>query len=287
MLAALVVAFGSVMFVSMVAAGRADSALLFVGLPVLLAVALVLLPGRTTHGRVFQLTTVLLLLSAVALHEGAICVILAAPLVYGMAHGATALMRLYQRSSRPYALLPVPLLLLSAVEGTSDQVRLHPEQTVTATRVVAATADEVLQHLTRGPQPTNVRSFPLRVLGVPTPRHVTPGGLAPGDQWVFHYAGTSHGSGGETVTRVTAAAANQLEFEVVSDTAITSRWMVWQGASVSWRAVDAHRTEVSLTLTYRRRLDPSWYFGPLQQGLTHEGAEFMLDMLALPEPTGS
>jgi hypothetical protein len=275
------------MFLWTMAAGRTDSALLFVGLPVLLALALVLLPGRTTHGRVFQLTTVLLLATAVALHEGAICVILAAPLVYGMVHGVTALVRLSGGSSRPYALLPIPLLLLGAVEGTNDKLRLHPEQTVTATRVVAATPDEVLQRLTWGPRPTEVRSLLLRALGVPTPHHVTGGGLAPGDRWVFHYGGTSHGSGGETVARVTAAAADRVDFEVVSDTAITSRWMVWEGASVSWRAAGGGGTEVGLSLTYRRRLDPSWYFGPLQQGLTHEGAGHMLDMLGLPGSSAS
>jgi hypothetical protein len=280
-LGALVVAFGAVMFGWAVVSGHADSALLFVGLPVLLALALVVLHGRTTHGRVFQLTTVLLLLSAVALHEGAICVILAAPLVYGTAHGVTALVRLFARSSRPYALLPIPLLLLSAVEGTSDDLRLHPAQTVTVTRVVAATPQEVLHRLSRGPRPTEVRSLPLRALAVPMPQHVAGGGLAPGDRWVFHYAGTSHGSGGETVTRVRAAAADRVEFEVVSDTSITSRWMVWEGGSVRWRAAGARGTEVTVTLTYRRRLDPSWYFGPLQQGLTHEGAGHLLDMLAL------
>jgi hypothetical protein len=280
-LAALVVAFGAVMFGWAVTTGHADSALLFVGLPVLLALALVLLPGRTTHGRVFQLTTVFLLLTAVALHEGAICVILAAPLVYGMAHGVTALVRLFDRSSRPYALLPIPLLLLSALEGTSDDLRLHAEQTVTVKRVVAATPEEVLLRVARGPRPTEVRELPLRALAVPMPHHVTGSGLATGDRWVFQYAGTSHGSGGETITRVSAAAADRVDFEVVSDTAITSRWMVWEGGSVRWRAAGARRTEVTMTLTYRRRLDPSWYFGPLQQGLTHEGAGHLLDMLAL------
>jgi hypothetical protein len=224
---------------------------------------------------------VVLLLTAVALHEGAICVILAAPLVYGMAHGVTALVRLSDRSSRPYALLPIPLLLLSAVEGTNGDLRLHPEQTVTVTRVVAATPAEVLQRVTRGPRPTEVRSLPLRALGVPLPHHVAGSGLALGDQWVFHYGDTSHGSAGETVTRVRAVAADRVDFEVVSDTAITSRWMVWESGSVRWQAAGEQGTEVSLTLTYRRRLDPSWYFGPLQQALTHEGAGHMLDMLAL------
>src|ERR1044071_4951124 len=71
-LAGLIVAFGLAVFVYAVRSGRADSALLFVVLPALLAAALALTPGRTTHGRVFRLTTIVLLLAPVSLHEGAI-----------------------------------------------------------------------------------------------------------------------------------------------------------------------------------------------------------------------
>ena len=79
---------------------------------------------------------------------------------------------------------------------------------MTATRVVAATPDEVLQRLARGPRPAEPRPLVLRALGVPVPVHVSGSGLAPGDQWVFHYGDTSHGSGGQTVTRVRAVAAD-------------------------------------------------------------------------------
>jgi hypothetical protein len=279
-LAGLVAAFGAVMFVAAVRSGRGDSALLFVGLPALLAVALVLAPGRTTHGRVFQLTTVGLLLVAVAMHEGAICVILAAPLVYAVAHATTALVRWLGGSPMRYAVLPVPLLLLSG-EGVTDGLRVDPGQAVTVTRVVALTPDQVRQRLSRGPQPTAVRSVPLRLLGVPTPDRITGGGLARGDRWMFHYPGSSHGSGGHTVTEVVAVAPDRVEFGVVTDSAITARWLVWDGAAVAWRPAGHDRTEVRLTLAYHRRLDPSWYFGPVQQGLMHEGAGYMLDALAL------
>ena len=283
-LAVLVLACGAVTFVWTVQSGRADSALLFVGLPVLLAVALVLLPGRTTHGRVFQLTTVVLLLTAVAQHEGAICVILAAPLVYAVVHGVTALVRLALRddeSSRPYALLPIPLLLLAGLEGTSHDLRLHADQAVTVTRTVTAGPAEVRERLTRGPRPVEVRSLPLRMLGVPAPQHVAGTGLAPGNAWVFHYGDSAHGSGGETVVRVTAATDDRVDFEIVSDTAITSRWMIWRHASLRWHPAGPDRTIVTLLFAYERRLDPSWYFGPLQQALTREGAEHLLDMLDL------
>jgi hypothetical protein len=279
-LAGLVAVFGLGMFISAVRAGRADSALLFVGLPALLAVALVLMPRRTAHGRVFQLTTVGLLLVAVALHEGAICVILAAPLVYAVAHGTAALVRWLSGSPVRYAVLPVPLILLSA-EGVTPDLRVDPKQSVTVTRVVALTPDEVRQRLSRGPQPTAVRSVPLRLLAVPTPDRITGAGLAHGDRWMFHYPGSSHGSGGHTVTEVVAVTPDRVEFGVVTDSAITARWLVWDRAAVAWRASGDNRTEVRLTLAYHRRLDPSWYFGPVQQGLMHEGAGYLLDALNL------
>lgn len=277
-LAGLMAAFGTAVFVFAVRDGRADSALLFVGLPVVLAIALVLMPVRTTHGRVFAVTTVALLLTAVALHEGAICVVLAAPLVYGMTHGATALLQLAGERERRYALLPIPLLLLVALEGTA--VRLDPEQAVTVTRTVAFAPGEVARRLADGPGPAAVRSVPLRLLRVPLPERVDGAGLAVGDRWMFHYPGSAHGSGGHTVTEVVAAAPGRVEFRVVEDSAITARWLVWRSAVVSWRAV-GERTEVRLSIVYTRRLDPSWYFGPVQQGLMHEGAGYLLDSLAL------
>src|SRR4029079_74878 len=93
-----------------------DSALMFVGLPTLLAVIIVLTPGEGVHGKVFRVTSVGLLLVAVAAHEGAICVTLAAPLVFGVAHSAAALFQLARNASRTYSLLLLPLLAVVAGE---------------------------------------------------------------------------------------------------------------------------------------------------------------------------
>jgi hypothetical protein len=217
----------------------------------------------------------------VAFHEGAICVLLAAPLVYAMAHGVTGIVRLVRKSRGHYALVLIPLLLMSSLEGVHDDLRLHPEQTVTVARVVDLAPDEVLQRLMRGPRPVPPRSVPLRLLGVPMPERIAGGGLALGDQWHFHYPGGSHGSGGHTVAEVVAVAPGRVDFEVVTDSALTSRWLVWRRASLTWAPAAGGDTEVRLTLAYERRLDPSWYFGPLQHVLTREGAAHLLDAMAV------
>jgi hypothetical protein len=287
-LAALIGLFGTAVFVLTVRQGRADSALLFVALPALLAMGLLFVRAETGHGRLFVAVTVLLLVAAVALHEGAICVILAAPLVYAVAHGTLGLVQLVngwlergQGSRRGYALLPVPLLLLPGLEGVTPQWRIDPSQSVSVTRVIAASAAEVEARIAAGPHPAEVRSLALRALGVPMPEHITGQGLHTGDTWTFAYHGSSHGPGGELVARVSAHGPGRLAFDIVHNDSITARWMRFRSAELSWRPVHASDTEVRVVLSYRRGLDPSWYFGPLQDGLVHEGAGHLLDMLGL------
>lgn len=259
--------------------GRADSALLFVGLPMLLAVALILMPVRTGHGKAFQITTIGLLTAAALFHEGAICVVLAAPIVYAVVHGLVAATRL--ENGRRNGLLLIPVLLVASLEGASADLRIDPHQEVTVTRTVALSETQVRERLEQGPRPTTVRSFPLQVLHVPMPVHVEGQGLERGDGWTFHYHGSSHGPGGETRTKVTATTPRSVEFAVEENTTITARWVGLQRAVVSWQPAGDGKTHVRLTIWYERELDPSWYFGPLQQGFMHEGAAYLLDSLRL------
>ena len=278
-LAGLLAALGVAAFGWMWQTGRADSAMLFVGLPMLLAVALILAPAETGHGRAFQLTTVLLLVTAALFHEGAICVILAAPIVYAVVHGVVAAVR--GPHARRHGLLLIPVLLVASLEGASPDLRIDPHQAVTVTRTVALSQAEVRQRMEQGPRPTDVRSLPLKVLHVPMPHHVAGAGLDVGDRWVFEYHGSAHGPGGLTRTRVTRTTPTSVEFVVEENTTITARWVGLERAVVSWQSTSTAQTQVRLTMWYERKLDPSWYFGPLQQGFMHEGAAYLLDSLAL------
>ncbi len=271
LLTALVVMTGLIGVYLSAIAGRADSALVFVGVPTLLA----LLVGMTRlrgAGAVFQVVTIVLLLSAALLHEGAICVLLASPIVYGAAFAAYGVARLVEPDPRQYAVVPV-LLVLVALEGVTPGLRVDPRQHAGATQVVASTCDDFEQALARGPRfEADQRGRLLDTAGYPTPSSAAGSGLALGDTWSLATAG------GEVTTRVTRSTSGAVDFEVVSDTSHTQRWVGLRGGELRWEQTAAGcRAEVGID--YERRLDPGLWFGPVSAVFMDAGARVLLRSL--------
>ena len=153
-------------------------------------------------------------------------------------------------------------------------------------RVALTVVTAVVVALAAGPRFGPPQSFVLS-LGIPLPRHGAGSGLAPGSQWTLDYHGSMHGPGGQITTEVTSSAPGEVRFRTVSDTSITHRWMALGDSAITWRPVADGRTEVTLTMNFVRGLDPSWYFGPLEQWFGTEGAGYLLDSLVLdPPPDG-
>ena len=186
-----------VLGVATLASGRVDSAMVFIGLPALLALVIAIgPPAKSVHGMTFKAVSLSLLLCGAAAREGIICVIMAAPLVYGVAHFVAAVID-KPSTKRTYAVVPLALGL--GLEGFLPGLRVVPDQTVTVTHTVALTPVEVAQHIAAGPDfATAGRPLPM----VPLPGHVTGRGLDVGDGWDLVFHGDNHGPGGELLVRV-------------------------------------------------------------------------------------
>ena len=264
--------------------GHQDSAMLFVGLPTLLALAIALSPpARNAYGITAKAITVALLCAAVMLHEGAICVLLAAPLVYAVGLTVAAIVRRSLRGT----MAVVPLALLLGMEGMTPGLRAVPDQTVTRTRTVSLAPAEVGRRIAEGPDLTATE--PSFLLGnMPLPRHVAGSGIDPGDRWVFHFDGDNHGPGGilatEVVEELMSPTGGRVTFRTVSDASIVARWLDWNTAVLEWHATDADTVTVTLTVHFTRGLDPSWYFGPLENAMVGASGEYLLDTLGLARP---
>ena len=260
-----------------VATGRGDSALLFVGLPGGLALLLALFPKpESVHGVVFLTVTICLLLGAALLQEGAICLLMAAPLVYGIAHGVAGLVQLVDKDVR--VAFGLPLLALVAIEGVVPTLRIAPVQTVTVTRQVALAPADVQASVGAGPRFGAPRQLLLR-LGYPTPDHASGPGVDVGQRWHIGQ------HGGAIITEVTAAEpyrdGRRITFRRVSDTSMTNHSLIWRTADLTWASGPDGGSEVRLRMEFERRLDPSWYFGPMEDAFVRAAENYLLDSLGL------
>jgi hypothetical protein len=282
-----VVQFSAVLLIAVlglitIGTGQTDSAMVFIGLPTLLALAIAVSPpAKSLHGMTFKGITLGVLLAAVLAHEGFICVALAAPLVYGIAHLVAATIEDSDR--RTYAVVPLALLL--GLEGFIPGLRFDPDQSVTVTHTVSLSPAVVAERIAAGPDFSGVHR-PVLLAMIPLPGHVTGSGIDVGDGWDFVFHGDNHGPGGELVCRISAVqlspSGGRVDFAVVSDTSVVHRWLSWTSAELTWSAAPAGTT-VTLTLHFTRALDPSWYFGPLEQLMVGSGGDVILDSLGLPD----
>lgn len=264
------------------ASDLASSAVLFVGLPAILAIGLALTPpARSVTGMIMKGTTLALLLVGILLIEGAVCILFAAPLFYlvGLVVGLVVDARRRRHpgqlpSPRTFALLLVPLALLS-LEGTHELLTLPRDHTVTVERLVDATPAEVEAALAATPRFDGEPPAFLR-LGFPTPTTVRGSGLAPDDERAVDF-GT-----GTLRMAVAESRPGFVHFTVVSDDTKLADWIGWQSARVTYADAGSGRTAVRWTLDYERRLDPAWYFGPVERVGATAAAGYLLQELASP-----
>jgi len=278
-----------------------QTALLFVGIPVLLAVILACTPkARTTTGGILKTTTLALLLSAPLLGEGFICILMAAPIFYATAMGVAAAIALAKKraADKPkHAILPCLLLIAflpMSVEGTRPALSFPRDEAVTARRVVAASPWEVEDALRRSPRIDLPLPAYLR-LGFPRPTEARGEGLEPGALRRVHFAG-GEGHPGDLVMQVIDSSPGHVSFRMVSNETKVAHWLDFQEAEVEWHAVGnatgvaltgvtttgVTTTEVTWTLRYRRLLDPAWYFAPWERYAVHLSADYLIRANATP-----
>ncbi|GAB3826925.1 SRPBCC family protein [Kribbella italica] len=260
-------------------AGRLDTAALFVGAPLAIAVVIALAPpAKSLHGLTFRVVTFALMITSAFLHEGAACVLMASPLVYGVAHFVAEIVRqsrIRQAGRRYQTALAIFPLLIAGLEGTA--YRVDPVQQVSTERVVAMSLGEVRDQLAEGPDFSTERPFLLRLTGYPTPTSATGSRLEVGSRWTFSLAGDP------ISTEVTAQDPRQIVFKVVADQSKTQRWLHWQGATIDLTPRPDGTTAVKLTVSFTRRLDPSWYFGPIESAMVSAGLAHFADSFGLRE----
>src|SRR6185436_6668907 len=83
---------------------------------------------------------------------------------------------------------------------------------------------------------------------------------------------------GDLVLTLDEARPGLVRWHAVSDSSHTTHFLDWRESIVRWEPIDAQTTRVSWTLTYRRGLDPAWYFGPMERYAARLAAGYLIDV---------
>jgi hypothetical protein len=291
-----VLAIGMVFYQTLYRGHLEHSALVFIGLPAVIAVAAVLLPRpASAKGAIVRAITIALCLSSVVFGEGFVCIVLAAPLFYGIGLViGWAIDRSANDHSEPPRALSCVLLLVFlpfSLEGVVPGFEFTRNATVTVAREVHGTPAQVEAALARTPRFDRELPAFFRRLRFPTPGMTGGEGLRIGDRRSVEFLHGAHNAGhhpGVLTLEVRERGPQRVLFVMPEDSSYLTHWLSWHYAEVTWQEIAPGRTRVTWTLAYRRRLDPAWYFGPLERYGVGLAAGYLIDTLATgPDGTQS
>jgi hypothetical protein len=263
--------------------GMSQTAAMYIGLPAILAIAVVwTVRPSSAVGCVTLVATYGLLLAWLVLDEGVICVLMAAPLFYAGAivpaviiDNANKRRKEGEQSGGWQGLLFIPLLAAS-LEGVVPRTGTSVE-VVNRSLVVAMNPAEVARTIES--EVTVAAKAPgfLR-FGFPRPTSASGTGARVGDTRSFRFAT------GETVFRITASEPGHVTYTLQSDTSPIAGWLAWRRADLRWSTEPGGGTRLTWQAEYERLLAPGWYFGPLERRAVQLVGDYFLRGITLEQP---
>lgn len=260
--------------------GRHDldhTALLYLAVPYSVAVLITLLrpygdPDKWWETYVSHSVSALVvfLMSSVVLFEGFICVLFFIPIYFigvtlaFIAHGLV--MAWDARKGKTYS-VAIPLLVaVLSVEGTTEVTTFDRHATATAVAVTNLTPPELLSNLGT---PFELPESSDWVLGLfPMPYRIEAGSLRPGDvhrvYTRYHRWFVTNTHEGVIDLRIDSVSPEHVTVSFVRDTSYFSTYVRLVTSEFRFVTDEHGQTTVSLTIHYERRLDPAWYFQPIQ-----------------------
>ena len=79
--------------------------------------------------------------------------------------------------------------------------------------------------------------------------------------------------------RVRDEGPGRLRYVVEEDQTKISEWLTWHDGRWDLEETGEGTVRATLTVRFRRELDPAWYFGPLERSGVRQAAEYFADEL--------
>jgi hypothetical protein len=253
-----------------------NSALLFIGLPALLAILVAQIPTKSVTSYMLVALTLVLLLAVPILREGTVCVIMAAPLMYAVV-GVIGLLIdwISSRSNRLNASIAAVILSsILSLEGIVEAATFDRHEEVVTTRLIAGQPAAVMARFTADPAiPTRLPA--LFEIGFPRPYEFKKDGTGIGSHFSLSFIKNEKV---KTITyELTEATPDRLVLTVVDDKTALTKWMYLRKTVLTFAPTTDGRTQITSAISFERKLDPAWYFVPIMRYAIGLVGDMLLD----------
>ena len=272
------------------------SALLYVGIPYLIASALIWFEPTDVgtkwyhnYIRHFYTSLIVLFLTSVILFEGFICVAFVIPiylviiLLVFLLHLLSR--KLSQRKKGKILSHGFPLILLfSSFEGVTPKLSFPRDNAVTVTKVIDASISDIKEKLVSPMEIDKSSNWLLSIFSMPVQIHAN--SLSTGDIHKIHFqynrwfvTNTHHG---HMALQLTEVSEDIIRTQFIEDTSYIANYLKLKGTEIKFDQISESQTHVSLTIRYRRLLDPAWYFDPVQKYAIKKTGELLIKEVMTP-----
>jgi len=273
-----------------------NSALLYVGIPFLISLAIVVfrpLSRREKWWHAYRdrayIALIIFLSSSIVLFEGFVCVLMFMP-IYFFVVSIGFLISWYThtrsaRSGKMYVSILPLLILASSIEGTTEFLSFDRESHVTVTKTASLSRDQILRNLAQPIDLQKDRGWLMSVF--PMPYRIEAESLNPGDihrvYTRYHHWFITNTHEGEMHLQIVDVQPNRIKTRFVHDSTYFASYLTAIGTEISLVATGPGETEISLRIDYERKLDPAWYFHPLEQIGVSQMASLLIDEVMIRE----
>ncbi|WP_044205534.1 hypothetical protein [Flammeovirga sp. OC4] len=239
-----------------------QTSLLFIGIPTLITLMVIQYSKtpKTAYGVAFQVITLFLLMASILFGEGTVCIIMSAPIFYGVSFLVIFIIAQInkRKKNKVYTLAVIPVII----------ILFQPNQYLSTSKVYSVSTSEVIPHQVSlsqlQQQPDFLRDYPsIFKLGFPTPQKITGYGLGVGDQRHIQFLSKTKGVGTLSLA-IDSISQHSVVFDIIADDTHINHWLTWQKVKVEIEHQD-DQSIVTWTSSYTCDLGPQWYFGPMEE----------------------
>lgn len=272
--------------------------LVYIAVPFLISVALAFLTKQgqdrswgMRYLNHLRISTIVFLATSAFLFEGFICVAMFMPIYYLFVSVGFAFAAMTDKSdgqhSNTLKAYSVPVLVLVLVsEGLIPVTATERAGTATFVAESALTPAQLQANMAKPVSFETERHWFLKLF--PLPDKIAAGTLNEGDihklnftykRWFF-----TNTHKGEMHIKIAKVSDRHIRTEIIRNDSYLANYMHIDGTDIHFSQQANGRTRVALSVRYERKLDPAWYFGPMQHFAAEQSAKLFLSDIIFRHP---